>query len=246
MNVFVTGGSRGIGRAIVLELVSSGKGCAFTYAHDEAAAEETCELARASNANVNVKAYRLDCSDPSMVEAVGEQVIDDFRDIGGVVNNAGIVANNAAVLMSNEEWDRVIGVDLSGPFYVIRAFLMHLLSRKHGRIVNISSLAHGGSSGQVNYAAAKAGLLGITRTIAKEYGAKGITCNAVTVGYVETDMTNQHMADQLKKFWVTHCPTKRVGFASEVADAVHFLLREEAGFINGENLHIAGGLTYAP
>jgi len=246
MNVFVTGGSRGIGRAIVLKMAAQRKGCAFTYVQNRSAAEETCRLARGVDPDARVEAYQLDCSDPGMVEQVCERVIDDFGEVDAVVNSAAIVANNAAVLMSNEEWQRVLQTDLSGPFYVIRAFLMHFLSRRSGRIVNISSLAQGGSSGQVNYAAAKAGLLGITKTIAKEYGEKGITCNAVIVGYVETDMTQQHMAADLKRFWVQHCPAKRIGSAQEVADAVNFLLSDESRFINGESLHVSGGLTYAP
>ncbi|HEQ71396.1 MAG TPA: SDR family oxidoreductase, partial [Spirochaetia bacterium] len=140
----------------------------------------------------------------------------------------------------------VIQTNLSGPFFIIRAFLMHMISNRKGRIINISSLAQDGASGQVNYAAAKAGLIGLTRTLAREYGSKGITCNIVTVGLVETDMTRDHLAEQLSKIWLDYCPMKRIGRASEIASMVHYLTTEDAGFINGEVIRVSGGLTYVP
>jgi 3-oxoacyl-[acyl-carrier protein] reductase len=149
-------------------------------------------------------------------------------------------------MMSNAEWDDVIATNLSGAFYVARSFLMHFISNRSGKIISISSLAAQGSSGQVNYGASKAGLIGLTKTLAKEYGPKGITSNIVTVGYVETDMTKNHMADSLREFWLKFCPLKKVGEATSVADAVHFLASAEGGFINGEEIHVTGGLTYAP
>ncbi len=246
MNAFVTGGSRGIGRAIVLKMVKEGYGCAFTYVGNETAAEETIKQAGEINQEAAVKSYRLDVRSSSEVEAVVEKAIDDFENIEITVNNAGIVHNNAAALMSDEDWDSVIAANLSGPFYVIRSFLMHFLSNKKGRIINISSLAQDGASGQANYAASKAGLIGLTRTLAREYGAKGITANIVTVGYVQTDMTNDHLAEKLRQIWLEYCPIKRVGTAEEIAGLVHYLTTDEAGFINGEVIRVAGGLTYIP
>ena len=123
---------------------------------------------------------------------------------------------------------------------------MHFLSFRFGRIINISSLSQGGSSGQVNYAASKAGLTGLTNTIAREYGSKGITTNIVTVGYVETDMTKKNLAEKLHEIWLQYCPMKRMGTAEEIAGLVHYLTTENAGFINGENIKVSGGLTYAP
>lgn len=246
MNVLVTGGSRGIGRAIVLRLVKAGHGCAFTYATNQQAADETIALARDLNSDCKVQAYKMDVKHPDEVETVIETVIDDFEDIAGVVNNAAVVRNNAAALMSNEEWDDVIGTDLSGPFYVIRSLLLHFMSNRLGRIVNISSLAQNGCSGQINYAASKAGLIGMTQTVAKEYGAKGITANVVTVGYVPTEMTKDHMADSLHQFWMQHCPAKKTGTGDDIANLVNFLVSDEAAFINGEVIRVSGGLTYAP
>jgi 3-oxoacyl-[acyl-carrier protein] reductase len=246
MNAFVTGGSRGIGRAIVLKFVTEGHGCAFTYASNQSAADAVLAEAKKINARAAVKAYRLDVKDAKAVETVADRAIADFGDIEAVVNNAAVVRNNAAAIMTDEEWNEVIQTDLSGPFFVIRSFLMHMLSNKSGRIVNISSLAQDGTSGQANYSAAKAGLIGLTKTLAREYGVKGITTNIVTVGYVETEMTRDHLADKLHDIWLQYCPMKRVGTADEIASLVHYLTTPAAGFINGEVIRVSGGLTYVP
>jgi 3-oxoacyl-[acyl-carrier protein] reductase len=246
MNVFVTGGSRGIGREIVLKFIKEGYGCAFTYASKKDAAVEVIGEALTINPKANIRSYCLDLKDAAAIEECAEQSIRDFRDIEVVVNNAAVVKNNAAVLMSNEEWNEVISTNLSGPFFVIRSFLMHMISNKKGRIINISSLAQDGASGQVNYASSKAGLIGLTNTLAREYGIKGITSNIVTVGYVETDMTKDHLASKLHGIWMEYCPMKRIGRADEIASLVHYLTTEEAGFINGEVIRVAGGFTYIP
>ena len=246
MNAFVTGGSRGIGRAIVLKLTEAGFGCAFTYARNQEEAERTLRLAEEASPKSTVKSYKLDVTRSSEVESVVEEAINDFDRIDILVNNAGIVRNNVAVMMDDDTWNEVIATNLSGPFYTIRSFLMHFLSNKFGRIINISSLAQDGSSGQVNYAASKAGLTGLTNTIAREYGSKGITSNIVTVGYVATDMTEDNLAEKLHEIWLQYCPMKRKGTAEEIAGLVHFLTTEQAGFINGENIRVSGGLTYAP
>lgn len=246
MNVFVTGGSRGIGRAIVLKMVKEGWDAAFTYRSREEEAETTVGLAAEINPEATVTPYKLDIVDPAEVDEVVSSAIDDFGTINAVVNNAGVLRDNAAVLMGNEEWDEVIATNLSGPFYVIRAFLMHFISEKAGRIINISSLAQEGSSGQINYAASKAGLIGMTKTLAREYGPKGITCNIVTVGLVDTDMVRDNIASELEKIWLTYCPMKRLGTAEEISSLVHYLTLPEAGFINGEVIRVSGGLTYIP
>jgi 3-oxoacyl-[acyl-carrier protein] reductase len=246
MNVFVTGGSRGIGRSIVLKFVREGWGCAFTYLGNREAAEETIKKAADINSDLPVKAYQLDLKDSGRAEETVDQVLNDFEEIRAVVNNAAVVSNNAAVMMTDQQWRDVIDANLSGPFWVIRSFLMHLISNRCGRIVNISSLAQDGCSGQANYAASKAGLVGLTRTLAKEYGPKGITSNIVTVGYVQTGMTDEHMAKELHEFWMRHCPLKRVGSPEDIAALVYFLASDDGGFINGEVIRVSGGLTYAP
>ena len=246
MNVFISGGSRGIGRSIVLRYVKEGWGVGFSYVQNAGAAEETRRLALEINKDAKIIAYKMDQADAKAVEETVDKVLNDFSEIEALVNNAAIVRNNAAAVMSDEEWDSVIAANLSGPFYLIRGFLMHFLAKRFGRIINISSLAQDGASGQANYAASKAGLIGLTKTIAREYGAKNITCNIVTVGFVATDMTDQNMADKLKKIWLEYCPMKRVGEAAEISSACFYLTGKEAGFINGEILHVSGGLTYVP
>ena len=246
MNAFVTGGSRGIGRAIVLKYVNEGCGVGFTYASNRAAAEETIAEAAKINPAITVKAYQMNLLDALEIERVCEKVLDDFGDIAAVVNNAAIIKDNAAVLMSDQEWQDVIAANLTGPFVVSRAFLMNMISNRLGRLVHISSLSAGGSSGQVNYAAAKAGLDGLSQTLAKEYGSKGITSNIVTVGFVPTELTKNNMAEKLQKYWVDHCPARRTGTAEEIAGMVYYLCTKEAGFISGENIRISAALTYAP
>ena len=246
MNVFVTGGSRGIGRALVLKFIQEGWGCAFTHLSNRDAAEETLRLARDIRSDLKVKSYQLDIKDPDCVEEVAEAVITEFENIQAVVNNAAVVRNNTAVMMSNEEWDEVLATNLTGPFYVTRSFLMHMISNKVGRIINISSLAQDGCSGQINYAASKAGLTGLTKTLAKEYGPKGITSNVVTVGYVQTQMTEEHLARDLHEFWMKHCPLKRVSSAEDIANLVYFICSDQGSFINGEVIRVSGGLTFAP
>ena len=243
---FVTGGSRGIGRSIVTRLVGDGIPTAFTYVGNEDAMKETLRLAAEANADVPVRSYKMDVKNAAEVEAVAEKVMEDFTGVGVVVNNAGVIKNNVAAMMSDQQWEEVIATDLSGPFYVIRSFLSHMMSRRWGRIINISSLAQEGSSGQANYAAAKAGLIGLTKTLAREYGPRGITSNVVTVGYVETDMTDAHMAQKLHDIWLEYCPIKRIGTADEISSLVSYLAGDEAGFINGEVIRVAGGLSYVP
>lgn len=242
MNVFVSGGSRGIGRAIVLKMVKERCGCAFTYVNNRDAADETLSLARSISPEALVRYYQMDSKKSASVELAAGQAIEDFGDIHALVNNAAIVRNNAAAMMSDEEWDEVIATNLSGAFYAVRSFLLHFISNRNGRIVSISSLADNGCSGQINYSASKAGLAGLTRTLAKEYGSKGIRSNIVTVGYVPTDMTGAHMAESLLNSWNKFCPIKRVCAADDVANAVHFLASDQAGFINGEELRVSGGL----
>jgi 3-oxoacyl-[acyl-carrier protein] reductase len=246
MNVFVTGGSRGIGRDIVLKMVKEGWSVAFTYRSNKAEAQATVERALEINPESTVTPYPLDVKNSDDVEEVVTNVLDDFEDIHAVVNNAAMLRNNAAALMSDSEWDEVIATNLSGPFYVIRAFLMHFIPARSGRIINISSLAQDGASGQINYAASKAGLIGLTKSLAREYGPKGITCNIVTVGLVATDMVRDNMSDELSKVWLQYCPMKRLGSPEEISSLVHYLTTPEAGFINGEVIRVSGGLTYVP
>lgn len=246
MAAFVTGGSRGIGRAIVLEFVRQGRDVAFTYVQNAEAAAETERLALAIRPGVKIRGYVLDVADSGAVERVVDQVIDDFEDVGVVVNNAAILSNAPVALMSDDAWHDVIATNLNGPFYVCRQFAMHFLSNRSGRFINISSIAQDGASGQANYAASKAGLVALTKTLAREYGPKGITANVVVLGLVPTDMSLEQSNEKAAEFWNQWCPRKRQGTAEEVASLVNYLSSDVADFINGEEIRISGGMTFVP
>jgi NAD(P)-dependent dehydrogenase (short-subunit alcohol dehydrogenase family) len=243
---FVTGGSRGIGAAIVLDAVREGHDVAFTYLHREAQAREVVERARQLRAEAKCRAYQLDVRDSAAVEKVGDQVVDEFDAVHVVVANAGVNVNNLAVSMSDEEWRTVIDTNLTGAFYVCRHFLSTFLGTGFGRIILISSIGAHGVSGQANYAASKAGLLGLSAALAKEYGRKGITSNVVIAGFFDTDMTREGMSESNRSFWLEYCPVGRVGELGEVSKAVLFLASDAASFINGQALGVTGGLDWAP
>jgi NAD(P)-dependent dehydrogenase (short-subunit alcohol dehydrogenase family) len=176
---------------------------------------------------------------------VGEQIIDDLGDPEVVVNNAAINRDNLAVSMSDEEWHDVMATNLHGPFYVCRMFLTGMIVNRFGRIINISSVSAGGASGQSNYAAAKGGVEGLTKSLAKEYGPKGITANVVIPGFFDTEMTREHMTDKFREFWAAYCPVGRIGDVSEIAGVVTFLASEKANYINGAMISVTGGLDHA-
>ncbi|MGE0434976.1 MAG: SDR family NAD(P)-dependent oxidoreductase [Planctomycetota bacterium] len=245
-NVFVTGGSRGLGRGIALEFARAGYGVAFTYVSRVDAADETLAALKEINPAGKFRHWKLDVGDSSQVEAVVDAAVELFDELPVVVNNAGENSNNAAALMGDEQWHRVIATCLSGPFFVARQFLMHMLSMRFGRIINIGSLSADGTTGQANYSAAKAGLQGLSRSIAKEYGPKGITCNVVVPGTFRTDMVEQTMSKDLREFWLKFCPTRRFGEMPELTKLILLLASEDGAFINGECIQITGGLNYSP
>ncbi len=245
-NYFVTGGSRGLGAGIVLEAIANGSDVAFCYRSNKAAAEDVVKRALALRPDARCKAYQLDVSDATQVGEVADQVIEDFEDIGVVVNCAGVNRDNLVISMADDEWAQVIATNLSGPFYVIRAFLSNMLANRFGRIINVSSIQFNGGSGQANYAASKAGLHGLTKTVAKEYGRKGITANVVVPGFFDTDMTRETMPQAAKDYWKKHCPMPkgRMGYISEIAKTVAFLASPGGGFINGDVINVTGGLNW--
>ena len=244
---FVTGGSRGIGRAIALKLAAAGIDCAFTYRQDQDAALETVRLAQAAQSEGALRAYQLDVGDVKAVERVFQTAAEELGEIRILVSNAGMVINNAAVLTAAGEWQALIDANLSGAFYVMREFLMHALAhRQGGKIVAISSMVRNGASGQAAYAAAKAGLVGLTLSLAKEYGPKGISANVIAPGYIETDMTQTALNSKLKEYWQKFCPLRRCGTVEDAANLAYFLASPESGFINGQVINLTGGLDFAP
>lgn len=246
MKFFVTGGSRGIGASIVLEAARAGHDVAFTYVTNRDAAQSVIERAREIAPKGRFFAYPLDVRDSRAVEDVGDLVLDDLGTVHAVVPNAGVNLNGLAVSLSDDEWSTVIDTNLTGSFYVCRQFLPAMMANKFGRIVFVSSLGKGGVTGQAAYAASKAGLLGLSSTLAKEYGRKGITSNVVVPGFFDTDMTREGMSESNKEFWLRYCPLGRMGELSEVAKVVLFLASEAASYVNGESLSITGGLDWAP
>lgn len=246
MIFFVTGGSRGIGEAIVMEALREGHDVAFTYRSNRDAAERV--LARAADVAPRRRclAYPLDVRSSAAVEEVADRVLDDLGDVQVVVPNAGIAINALAANMPDAEWQEVIDTNLTGAFYVVRQFLPPLVANRFGRIILVSSMGRGGVSGQAAYAASKAGLIGLGRTLAKEYGKRGITTNTIVPGFIETDMTVDGMSADNRRFWLQYCPLGRLGELSEVAKVVTFLASDGAGFINGTAIDITGGLEWAP
>ncbi len=191
-------------------------------------------------------AYPLDVRDSADVERVGDAVLDELGRVDVAVSNAGININGLAANLSDEEWREVIDTNLSGSFYVARQFLPQMVKNRFGRLVFVSSMGWTGVSGQVAYAASKAGLLGLSSTLSKEYGKRGITSNVIVPGFFETDMTSKDMSESNRKFWLEYCPLGRLGELDELSKLVIFLASKGGGFINGEAIHVTGGLDWAP
>lgn len=248
MIYLVTGGSRGIGANIVVEAIKSGHDVAFTFNSNEAKARAVAEQALAARPGAKVRAYALDVKSSAAVEKVVEQVIEDFGSIDVLVNNAGINRDNVLASMSDEEWHEVLATNLHGPFYLCRAVLPVMMRKRFGRIINISSISCGGAAGQGNYAASKAGLNGLTQSIAKEYGRKGITANCVVPGFFETEMTLASLPEHMRHFWRTYCPMPkgRSGELPELSAVVNFLATKEASFVNAQIINVNGGLDWGP
>lgn len=246
MIAFVTGGSRGIGEAIVYELLRQGHDVAFTYKTGAEAAQRVIERAADLAPGRTCRAYALDVRSPAMVEEIADRVQDEIGPVDAVIANAGVSINGLAVSMADEEWGEVIDTNLTGTFYVCRQFLPGMLASGGGRFVMIGSISQGGVTGQVAYAASKAGLNGLSRTLAKEYGRRGITSNVVIPGFFDTDMTREGMSGANKEFWVQYCPAGRMGRLDEIAKVVAFLVSDGASYVNGESISISGGLEWAP
>jgi NAD(P)-dependent dehydrogenase (short-subunit alcohol dehydrogenase family) len=235
----VSGAARGIGRAIALRLAREGADVGLVDI--DAGAEETARLVREGTGRRAVFA-RADISDADQARAAAQKIAADLGAIDLLVNNAGIVNNIASVeKMSDEAWQREIGVNLTGGFNLIRAVVGSMAERGYGRIVNISSVAaRGGLARQVGYSATKAGVLGLTHTVALEYARKGVTCNAVLPGMVETENVKA-MPQEIREHAMAATPVRRFGEPAEVAALVAFLCGEEAGYITGAEIDISGG-----
>lgn len=236
----VTGASRGIGKDIALAFGAAGATVACV-ATTEKGAEATAELIR--EAGGLAKGYACNVADASSVQALFDAVVANHGTPAVLINNAGITKDTLMLRMSDEDWNQVLAVNLTGTFNCCRAATKLMMKARYGRIVNITSVIgiHGGA-GQANYAASKAGVIGLTMTVAREFGSRGITCNAVAPGYVETDMTSG-LPEAMKAKVVESAPLGRLGQASDLVGPVLFLASAQAGYITGQTLTVDGGLT---
>lgn len=237
----VTGGSRGIGKSICVALAKNGFNIVTCYTSNPASVEET--LAACKEQGVEACAVCANVANSEDVDKLFDEVKDKFGRIDVLVNNAGITRDNLILRMTEEEFNQVIDINLKGAFLCSKVAAKMMLKKKYGRIINISSVVGiSGNAGQVNYSSSKAGLLGMTKSIAKELGGKGITANAIAPGFIQTEMTEQ-LSDDAQKYWQERIPRKRLGKPEDIANAVCFLASENADYITGVVLPVDGGMT---
>ena len=235
---FVTGGAKGIGSAIVKRFIKDGYKVAFTYNNSEDKAKSL-----ANELGENCKAYKLDITDSNAVNTVIADVENTFGEIFVLVNNAGIAEQSLFTDITDEMWHKMIETNLSGAFYCSRAVLKYMINRKCGKIINISSIwGETGGSCEVHYSSAKAGLIGMTKALAKEVGLSGITVNCVSPGVILTDMTSHFDEDTMNEL-KNETPLNKIGTPSDVAGAVSFLASPDADFITGQDLAVNGGMN---
>ena len=232
----VTGATRGIGRAVAEELVSKGAFVIGTATSEKGAESISAYLGEKG------KGLVLNVADQASIDAVLEQIKQEFSDIDILVNNAGITRDNLLMRMKDEEWFDILQTNLSSVYHLSKAMLRTMMKKRFGRIINIGSVVGSmGNAGQTNYCAAKAGLIGFSKALAKEVASRGITVNVVAPGFIATDMTDV-LSEELKSNLLTQIPAGRLGEPKDIAKAVAFLASEDASYINGTTLHVNGGM----
>lgn len=237
----ITGASRGIGKGLAEAFAKNGCNIAFTYASSvEKAQAFEKELA---TYGIKAKGYQSNAADFAASESLATQVIADFGKVDILINNAGITRDTLMLRMTEEQWDEVMNTNLKSAFNLTKAFLKHFLGNRAGSIINMTSVVGiTGNAGQANYAASKAGMIGFTKSVAKEIGSRGIRCNAVAPGFIETEMTDA-LNEDVKKAWVETIPLKRGGSTTDVANACLFLASDMSTYITGQTLNVCGGMV---
>ena len=239
----VTGASRGIGRAIALALAEDGMFVVCNYTANEAAAGDALALVRARGGEGAGSLAKFDVAKADEVDAAVKRIATEQGRIDVLVNNAGIALDGLMLRAKKEDWSRTLDVNLSGAFHCTKACSRHLLRAEAGRIINISSVVgEQGNVGQVSYSAAKAGLIGMTRTLAREFASRAVTVNCVTPGFIETDMTKDLVQGEVREALLKQIPLGRIGSADDVAEAVRFLASPRSSYITGQVLRVNGGL----
>lgn len=238
--VIITGAGRGIGKAIAIKCAQAGANIAFTdINNDENMKNVEAELTKLG---VKAKGYASNASNFASCEETVNQIVADFGRVDALVNNAGITRDSLLMRMTEEQWDAVITVNLKSVFNMTKAVQKTMLSQRSGSIINMSSVVGvGGNAGQANYAASKAGMIGFTKSIAKELGVRNIRCNAIAPGFIETDMTHT-LPEAVKTEWYAKIPMRRGGSPDEVAGVVLFLASDLSSYVTGQTINICGGM----
>ena len=240
--VLVTGASRGIGRAIALKLGNAGATVIGTATSDEGAANISTTF---TENNILGKGMKLNVTDNDQISALIKSITEDYGSVDILINNAGITRDNILVRMKEDEWDDIINTNLSSVYKMSKSVLRGMIKKRSGRIISITSVVGSmGNAGQSNYAAAKAGIMGFTKSLAREVGVRGITVNAIAPGFIKTDMTDA-LPDEQKEALASQIPLARLGTVDEIAQSVLFLAGESGSYITAQTLHVNGGM-FAP